>query len=96
MRKPRAHPFPPLDQAVDQAVARHLGGDAIKKQLIGGREEDPHRRYGRLRLEIMVRSAGRDPILPPTGERSHLDCGFRIQRDTQGIGCGIGVRVDVR
>src|SRR5450755_3211857 len=45
--------FPPVTQAIHQTIAGHFGRHPVKKELIGGREQNTHRRYRSCWLKIV-------------------------------------------
>ncbi len=76
--KTLTHRFPPLGDAVRNAVAGDFGADAIEKDFIQGRRQDTHRGQGCLGLEIMIGSIGLDSAFAPTGKGADFDRGFGI------------------
>ncbi len=78
MVKTLTNGFPPLGDAVRNAVAGDFGADAIEKDFIQGRRQDTHRGQGCLGLEIMIGSIGLDSAFAPTGKGADFDRGFGI------------------
>ena len=79
--KALAHRFPPALQAIDHAITRDFGGNAIQKQFIHARQEDADRRDGRGGLKVMVGRRRWDAALPTPRKRTNFDRRFRVHRD---------------
>ena len=70
--------FPPLGEAVGEAVAGDFGQDAVEKDFIQGRHQDAHRCQSRLGFEIVIARLGLDAAFAPTGKGTDFDGGFGI------------------
>src|ERR1043166_334405 len=67
--------FPPLPQAIHQAVTCHFGGDTVDKQFIRGWEEDAHRRQGYVGDKIVIGRRDQSATFAPTREGANFDGG---------------------
>ena len=70
--------FPPVDQAIHQAIARDFGRHPVQKELIGGGQEDAQRRHRGRRFKVMVGGLGRYATLASPCEGTDLDGGLGI------------------
>lgn len=84
--KALTHRFPPLREAVGQAVAGDRGADPIEEDFIQGGHQDTHGRQGRFGLEIVISALGQDAAFAPTRKRPDFDRRLGIEGNGQGIG----------
>ncbi len=73
--------LPPVDQPIHQAIAGHFGRHPLAKELIGGREENPHRRHLRRWVNVVVGCPGGYAALATTSTRADLDASLGIHRE---------------
>lgn len=72
--------FPPLRDAIGEAIAGHFGEDTIEKDFIHGGYQKPHRSHQRGWLEIVIGSGSLDSTFAPTGEGTDFHGSFGIER----------------
>ena len=77
--KARTNRFPPLRQAIGEAVAGHFGEDPIHEEFIQGGHQNSHRWHAGLWLEIVINRRSLRPTFAPTGKRTDVDGGFGIE-----------------
>ena len=75
--------LPPVDQPIHQAIAGHFGRHSGEKELIGGGQENPHRRHSRRWVKVVVGCLGAYAALATTGKRADLNRGLGIHREPQ-------------
>src|SRR5262245_13502856 len=78
MGEAAAYRFPALDQPIEKTITGDLGGYLVDKQFVGCWQQDPDRRDGGLRPEIMVAGFGHRTAFAATGKRADLDGGLCI------------------
>jgi len=81
--------FPPVDQAIHQAVARHFRRDPVQKEFIGGGQENAHRCHARRWLKVVVGCLGENAALAPSCKRADLDRRLGVYREPQRVLIGI-------
>jgi len=79
VRKALLDALPAVDQAIHQAIAGHFGGHAKQKELVGGGQENVHRRHRCGWFKVVVSGLGGDVALASSGKEADLDCGPGIQ-----------------
>src|SRR5579859_2765782 len=67
------HAFLPLNQSINETVARHFGGDPIQKKLIQSRQKDAHWRHSSFCFKIMISCFGQDPVFPSACKWADFD-----------------------
>jgi hypothetical protein len=80
VRKTLFERLPPVDQVIHQIIAENDGCHSIEKKLIGGWQENSHRRQRRCWLEVVVGGSGSHQTLASTGKQANFDCGVGIHR----------------
>ena len=89
------HRFPPLGEAVGEAVAGDFGADPVEKDFIEGGDQDAHGGEGGIGLEVVIGGLDRDAAFTPTRKRADFDGGLGIEGDAQSIGGSIGISINL-
>lgn len=78
VRKARLDALPPVDQPIHQTIAGHFGRHPVEKELIGGGQDNAHRRHRRRWLKIVVGGPGGHATLATTRKGTDLDRRFGV------------------